>query len=119
MATYAKKSLGLLALSIALSLVACGGDDGEAKPPKPDSSFIPDEDSGTDEDAGKGDAGIDEDPLNATAAEAEAKGWVEGCYKQPKTNKELLNSCAINSRKFDKTLYPASWKEGEALPALP
>lgn len=130
MATYTKNSLGLATLGLALTLLACGGDGGEAKPPKQDASFTDDKDGGDDEDgstseddAGEGgassDGGVAEDPLNASAAEAEAKGWVAGCYKQPKTNKELLNSCAKGSRKFDKKLYPASWKEGEALPALP
>jgi hypothetical protein len=118
MATYAKSSLGL-ALGLTLTLLACGGDDGESKPPKDGGGGFTDDDGGDEPlDAGT-DADIDEDPLQATKAEAQSKGWVEGCYKRPTTNAELLHSCATGWRKFDKTLYPASWKEGEALPALP
>jgi hypothetical protein len=131
---YLKESTGLAVLSLALMLTACGGDGGEAKPPKRDSgTFTEEKDTGADEeepeagsdseDAGDvndaGDAGAGEDTLQASAAEAKTKNWVEGCYKKPSINKEFLNSCATGWRKFDKTLYPSSWKEGEALPTLP
>ena len=126
-----KHGLRLLALSAALALVGCGGDDEEGPPVKPDSGSILDpDDAGDDEpdaeedaDAGAdddgGSDGGEEDPLQASAAEAKKNGWVEGCYKKPTKNEELLNSCAANWRRFDAKLYPASWKEGEALPALP
>jgi hypothetical protein len=122
-----KHSLRLIALSAALVLVGCGGDDEEAPPPKPDSGSITDEpeDAGEEPDAEEesdggtqGDGGDDEDTLRASAAEAEKNGWVEGCYKKPSKSEELLNSCAASWRKFDTKLYPASWKAGE-LPALP
>ena len=133
MATHLKERTGLAVLGLALTLMACGGDGGEAKPPRDSGSFTDEKDTGTDgedtdagsdpEDAGDtpdaGDAAGAEDTLQASAAEAKAKGWVEGCYKKPTSNKEFLNSCATGWRKFDKTLYPSSWKEGEALPALP
>lgn len=120
-----KHSLRLIALSAALVVVGCGGDDEEAPPPKPDAGSIIDEP----EDAGEPDAeeeetdggtedGGEEETLQASAAEADKNGWVEGCYKKPTKSEELLNSCAANWRKFDTKLYPASWKEGE-LPALP
>jgi hypothetical protein len=119
-----KQSLRLIALSAALAIVGCGGDDEEAPPAKPDAgSIIDEEDAGDEPDAsedtdagGETDAG--EDTPQASKAEADKNGWVEGCWKKPSKNEEFLNSCAANWRKFDTKLYPASWKEG-ALPALP
>ena len=123
-AMHLKQSLGLIALGAALALVGCGGDGGEEKPPKRDGGGLlePEEDAG-EPDAEETDGGVDgdagEDTLQASAAEAKKNGWNEGCYKKPTKNAEFLNSCASGFRAFDKTLYPASWKEGEPLPALP
>jgi hypothetical protein len=124
-AKHLKQSLGLIALSAALALVGCGGDGGEEKPPKRDGGGLlePEEDAGDEPDAEETDGGVEDDAgegtLQASAAEAKKNGWQEGCYKKPTKNEEFLNSCASGFRAFDKTLYPASWKEGEALPALP
>jgi len=123
MAMHLKQELRLLALSAALALVGCGGGAEEAPPPKPDSSFLDPEDAGDEPDAEETDGGVEddagEDTPEASKAEAQKNGWVEGCYKKPSKSEELLNSCATGWRAFDKTLYPASWKEGEALPPLP
>jgi hypothetical protein len=114
-----------LVLALAAFGPACGDDNDDEAPPDSGGSFVrrdggdEDEDSGNDEevDGGAGDAG-EEDTLTASESEAKAKGWVVGCYKKPKTSDELLNSCASGWREFDKTWYPADWKEGET-PALP
>jgi hypothetical protein len=124
-AMHWKQSLRLIGLSAALALVGCGGDDKEERPPKPNGGgFLePEEDAGEEPDADESDGGVEEDggedTLQASAAEAKKNGWLEGCYKKPTKNEEFLNSCATGFREFDKTLYPASWKEGEALPPLP
>lgn len=132
MRTSFGKSHWLLLLSLSVAAVACGGGSKDEVPPDSGSSFTGnDEDtsdaSDTGSDQGDGnDAGTEDDAevdagdtLQASKDEAKAKGWVEGCYKKPVGNAELLNSCGIGWRTFDKTLYPSSWKEGGPLPALP
>jgi hypothetical protein len=119
-------TIGLWLLTLSGAGIACG-DSKEDAPPDSGDSFVrrdsgaddEEEDAGADEqsDAGFKDAG-EEDTLTASEKEAKAKGWAVGCYKKPKTNEELLNSCAAGFRVFDESLYPADWKKG-ALPTLP
>jgi hypothetical protein len=121
-----KQIIGLWLLALAATGFACGGDSEDDAPPDSGGTFVrrdgggdDDEDSGSEEDSDAGvDAGDDEDTDVASEKEAKAKGWVVGCYKKPKTNEELLNSCATGWRLFDESLYPADWKPGQ-LPALP
>jgi hypothetical protein len=119
--------IGLWLLALASAGIACGDSKDEA-PPDSGGSFTQrdsgvddeeEEDAGSDEesDAGSKDAG-NEDTLTASEKEAKAKGWVEGCFKKPTKNAELLNSCATGWRLFDESLYPADWKKG-SLPTLP
>jgi hypothetical protein len=124
--TTRKTSIGLLLLTLLGAGIACGDGNDEAPPDSGDDSFGGRRDAGRDEedeDAGDEarDAGSEageEDSLTASEAEAKARGWVSGCFKKPKSNEELLNSCATGFREFDESLYPASWKPGQ-LPALP
>ena len=121
-----KDIIGLLLFAAASATMACGGDSKDEAPPDSGSwsgdrrdSGEPDEEDAGDEpsDAGTRDTGT-EDTLTASESEAKAKNWVVGCFKKPKTNDELLNSCATGFRKFDEGLYPASWKKDQ-LPPLP
>ena len=131
------KSPWLFGVGLALTLWSCSDDKEDNAPPDAGPSFTEiDDDAGHDpldsgveeKDAGTGggdssassDAEVDAgDAPQASAAEAKAQGWVEGCYKKPTSSAELLNSCATGWRTFDKSLYPSSWKEGRALPTLP
>lgn len=125
MRTLVGKSHWLFVLSFCLLAAACGGDDKDETPPDSGSDFTGDDedDAGKDDEGDdKDDAGTEEDAgetLTASKEEAKAKGWVEGCFKKPEGNAELLNSCGTGFRTFDKTLYPSSWKEGGPLPTLP
>jgi hypothetical protein len=118
--------ISLLLLAAASVASACGGDSKDEAPPDSGGSYgrrdsgasEEDEDAGSEEsDAGSRDAGTEDTPT-ASESEAKAKNWVVGCYKKPKTNEELLNSCASGWRAFDESLYPASWKKDQ-LPSLP
>lgn len=114
----------LLLLALLGAGVACSDEGDDETPPdtggfgRRDAGDEVEEDAETDEvDAGTGDAG-DEDTDTASEKEAKAKGWRVGCYKKPKTNEELLNSCAGGFREFDKTWYPSDWQPGK-LPTPP
>jgi hypothetical protein len=117
--------IGLFLLAFAAVGLACGDDSKDEAPPEDEGSFTrhdagdEDEDAGQEDevDAGASDAGS-EDSATASEKEAKANGWVVGCYKKPKTNEELLNSCASGWRLFDESLYPADWTKGQ-LPPLP
>ena len=118
-----KGIMGLLLLALAGSALACGDDSKDETPP--DSGGFTRRDAGEepdpgpdDEDAGS-DASVEEDTLQASENEAKAKGWVEGCYKKPSTNEELLNSCAKGWREFDVSWYPNGYRPGDKLPTLP